>query len=54
MVRPIAKDRLRHHLRLLPPIPESDLWWPQDRVGWDARSAFAWRMAAECEKEMNR
>lgn len=54
LVRPIAKDRLRYHLRRLPALSCGHLWWPQDRAGWDARAAFAWRMAAECEKEMNR
>ena len=33
--------------------PNRGYWWPRDLRGWQERQRFAWKMAAQCEQEMN-
>lgn len=42
--------RMRRHL---PDLREHKCYWSLTRAGWNARSRFCWRMAQECEREMN-
>ena len=48
------KDADRRLQRYCPEGLDYDVpWWPITREGWDARAAFCWRMAEECEREEN-